>query len=212
MSILQLRDPGVRRAMQHPALTGRKKLARGSFCAVYDAGDTVLKLTCDAKQYALYADYTAPTGDYFPRLVENHGHIGETSSGLSIYLVEMEKLDRVGRDAPLETKRLARQLLNSIEEPFDRSLHRHVGGRVPIVEAAKRASIEALDAVSEDESLPEDLRDSLADLGVFVSNYDCSADFHMANLMRRGNQLVLNDVVTDIATFKKHSARFKEIA
>lgn len=202
MQVLQLRDPRVRNATMHPAVAGLKRIARGAFCAVYDKGDTVLKLTCDAKQYALYADPCVPTGDYFPTLIEDHGEVGKTHCGLSLYLVEMEKLGRIGRDAPITLKRLAKQLVDTVSNNYQNAAmpERSMWEK-------KRRAIFTIGETSRDESLPLGLRESLEELEVFMSNYDCGLDFHMANLMRRGDQLVLNDVVADVDTYNKRQFR-----
>lgn len=179
-TILKLRDTNVRQALRHPALTGLTRLARGAFCVVYDNGDTVLKLTCDAKQYGLYADAYSPEGPYFPTLVKSYGDVGETYDGLTLYLVEMEKLQPVSSGSS-ELRSLAKKLIWHID----------------CLNCYGSSPYKVLNGIVKDEAFPQDLRDAFDALETFVSNYSCGIDFHSENLMRRGEQLVLNDVIVD---------------
>jgi hypothetical protein len=48
--------------------------------------------------------------------------------------------------------------------------------------------------------MPDDVRDAFGQLSRFVSNHEATIDFHGKNMMMRGDQLVLNDVVADLPT------------
>lgn len=187
--VLDHRDFGVQAAQRHPALHGLKRLARGAFCSVYDRGDTVLKLTCDQVQYWMSTDGYRPEGPFFPRLVKDHGNVGTTKDGLDIYLMEMEKLTAIGRSAPIDVKRLRRDLLSQTNK------HVHAGARTP--QAMRMESYVGLGKIIDQSALAPGLIDALERLRDWISNYDASCDFHAKNLMMRGDQLVLNDVVCD---------------
>lgn len=188
--VLRHSDPGVKSAMRHPALAGLKTLARGSFCQVYDKGDTVLKLTADHIQYYFSADCYAPEGPYFPKLIKDHGCVGSTKHGLDLYLMEMEKLSPIGRKASIDVKRLRKELLSLTNQHIDVK----ADGRRP--DQMRMASYKGLGAVIEHLQNPG-LVDALDCLRTWMSNYDACCDFHGKNLMMRGDQLILNDVVCD---------------
>jgi len=194
-TILKLTDPMVKEAARHPALDGLKRIGRGAFCAVYDKGDTVVKMTCDPIQYAFTCDAWSPEGPFFPRLVENHFCIGETWKGVPIYLFEVEKLAPVRRDSPAHIKRLARRLIKATADSMWSQASRHRRGSY--VNQKRDASMSALQEVIDEGKLPADLLEALQDVHTFVSNYDAMIDFHGKNLMLRGEQLILNDVVAD---------------
>lgn len=200
-NILQLTDPHVRAALRHPALAGKKRIGRGAFCAVYDNGDTVLKLTADAFQYRFYAEpHWFDDSPYFPRLVHDFEDVGETADGLSLFLVEMEKLDRVSTLPAC--RRQVRQILKVADEfyypHFDRA-HKIRNQH----ERRKMVCIQTLDDMSVDERLEPGLQDALDRTRNFLSNHDCAFDLHQANFMRRGEQVVLNDVVADLETYER---------
>lgn len=203
-NILIHSEAGVRAARRHPALKGLRHLARGTFCSVYDKGDTVLKLTCDRIQYAFSAEGLAPTGPYFPRLIKDYGLVGETRVGLPIYLMEMEKLDKM-RGAPAETRKLARELMRETEALYLTNYHHTRLAKVREVDRARYASVATLqEVVDESTTLPGDMCEALDEVRQFISNYDAGMDMHTGNLMRRGDQLVLNDVVCDSAAVLKY--------
>lgn len=188
MTVLKHSDPGVQRAKFHPALKGLRQMARGAFCSVYDKGDTVLKLTCDKIQYGFSRDAYCPEGPYFPRLITDHGEVGETRGGLSIYLMEMEKLSAIGNRAPIEVKRMRRSLLSQTE--------RHIRSGSTVREM-KEESYKGLGNILNEGALPAGLLDALDQVRDWMSNYECCVDFHAKNLMMRGDQLILNDIVCD---------------
>lgn len=169
---------------------------------VFDAGQTVYKLTCDPFQYAYYTSDDRPSGIFFPTLIENHGQI---SSGMepSLFLVEMEKLKPFGLKAntpayawssrksllsALDTFR-ARNLLSYLnEDDFDAKIK--IGG------------LRSLSALSEFDPELGNAGNQLAD---FCEKHKCEPDLHRSNFMLRGNQLVFNDCVKDQYTTYRHN-------
>lgn len=189
---LRLLDSGVRAAMRHPALEGTSRIARGHFCAVFSKpGDTVLKLTTDALQYMYYRDGLRPEGPYFPKLVTDHGEVGTTTwyeHELPIFLVEMERLrpaseDRTAQRASL----LLRQVVYAAPSGYE-------WDALP-----RNRTMGKLQNASQNEQLPKDMREALSDMAMFAAHCDehLSLDLHCKNVMRRGEQIVLNDPFAD---------------
>lgn len=195
--------------MQHEALQGLKMIGRGMFCAVFDKGDTVLKLTADRIQYGFYTDYTAPTGDHYPRLVQNYGDVGEQYEH-TLYLVEMEKLDKIGRraDCPDLAWEQRRAIMRISEEYRMKLLWRFNHIKNP-VEYHKHLAAAVLYEMSSDERLDDAMQSVCVDLSMFVSNYGSGMDFQRANFMLRGETLVFNDVMSDIESICAHGSRRK---
>lgn len=201
---VQFHKGSARLATKHPALQGLRALARGHFCRVYDNGDTVLKLTADPLSYAIYTDGHRPQGEHFPVLVRDHGEAGawinpSTKKSYPLYLVEMEKLQPISR-GPAAIRKLARELCRHISSASTQarsSLDLGWGwGTTP--ETSHRIAVEALRLASEDEALPASIREALEQLSSFIANFKgATLDWHSKNLMRRGDTLVLNDVIAD---------------
>ncbi|MFK3740915.1 hypothetical protein [Massilia sp. TN1-12] len=191
MSIyLQLRDAGVMRALRHPALRGLPRLARGAFCAVYDKGDTVLKLTCDPVSYEFGAGFARPLGDHFPQLVDDFDCVGETRAGDPLYLFEVEKLQPIRRNTRREIKLAAGRLCESVDATW--SKHRW---SVRHSSSDSVASYRALQELAANEAFPNTVRDALSELALFAGNHGAIVDFHQENVMLRNDTIVLNDVV-----------------
>lgn len=197
---LKMDDRGVRWVRHtHPRLKGKRMLARGHFAAVFDGGpDTILKLTRDPLQYAVAADPYHPEGPYFPRLVESYGDVGETNDGHCLYLIEVERLQAINAQAPLAMKRERKSLMQVLD--FHASTIR---GTLPANRRYSKYGDQevarlTLETARECEEISEGARQALGDLRDFICNYDGYAlDFHAGNMMRRGDQLVLNDVIAD---------------
>lgn len=195
---LQLRDPGVMRALRHPALKGLPRLARGAFCAVYDKGDTVLKLTCDPVSYEFAAGFARPLGDHFPQLVDDFDRVGETRAGDPLYLFEVEKLQPIRRETPREVKLSAGRLCESVDVTWSKYRWSARKGENDCI-----ASYRALQEVAADTTVPETMREALGELALFAGCHDAVIDFHQANVMLRGDMIVLNDVVVGDAALEK---------
>jgi hypothetical protein len=187
---LQLRDPGVMRALRHPALKGLSRLARGAFCAVYDKGNTVLKLTCDPVSYEFGAGFARPLGDHFPQLVEDFDCVGETRAGDPLYLFEVEKLQPICRSTPREVKLSAGRLCQSVDVTWSKHRWSTRNAHDDCV-----ASYRALQELAGDAEVPENMRGALGELALFAGNHEAIIDFHRDNIMLRTDVIVLNDVV-----------------
>jgi len=197
---LKLKDPGVRAALHHPALVGLPRLGRGAFCAVYDNGGTVLKLTCDPVSYEYAAGHLRPQGEHFPCLVNDWRDIGETSGGDALYLFEVEKLQPILRGSPCEVKRDAEVLVNLVDATWSRHRWRTTEGHV--------ASYRALQELAAGDDLSERMREGLGELALFAGDHEGVLDFHKANLMLRDDTIVLNDVIVgEVALGKFNEAR-----
>ncbi len=196
MRILDLTDPKVKSLVRHhPMLKGLKRIARGSFCAVYDKGDTVVKLTCDRTTYAFSVERLVEKSVYFPRLVAEERNVGEMCNGTDLHILEMEKLTPFTRNTPVELKRAANGILNMfMAEYHSVSYSRHSS----IADNHKFKTVRALQNLGDNTALDPVLRHALDQLAMFCANYDCGHDFQRSNLMLRGDQIVFNDVVADI--------------
>lgn len=207
MSLLNLRDPGTRAALRHPALAGLKRIARGSFCAVYDKGMTVLKLTRDPVSYEFAAGNMRPEGLHFPRLIETWRDVGETSDGDPLYLFEVEKLQPVRRGAPYHVKKAVKMLTDRMSATY----HEHLYGPVDADEV--QATTHALLDLSQSNSLAPDLRADLESAGMFAGNFEGILDCHASNIMLRDDVVVLNDIMVGAQALnalraKQQRARF----
>lgn len=198
--ILNFRHWGTKRARKHEAIKDLSIIGRGTFCAVYDKGDTVLKLTCDEMQYYYSTDYCRPQGRHFPRLIKDHGEIGEQGE-LGLYLFEVEKLKPVKRklcsERTWKTYNNLIQKANSYYNPF-------VFTRGMSISDESRVVLEKL---AEDKSFSAGLRDALNDVAYFIGNYGAISDMHRGNVMLRGQTIVLNDVVCDGEMLSAHRRR-----
>jgi hypothetical protein len=176
MNILNLNDWNVKRLRAtHPAFAGTRLLARGSFCAVFTMPDPtrVLKLTTDATHIGYLTDGLAPQGAYKPQVLAEHDVDVETSHGLSLYLLEVERLQKVQPGSP--AKKLAGRLMRYFKE------HE----RLP-------------DEPGEVEGLTAPLARFLDQLNWFFTNYRARPDLKLDNFMQRDDgTLVLSDPVFD---------------
>ncbi len=206
IKVLSLRDKGVRDVIaNHPALQGLTRIGRGTFSAVYDNGDTVIKLTSDAHHYELLTQGYACT-DHFPKLVNDWGDVGVQEFGdADLYLIEVEKLSKVG--ASTDAAKMARKLCALAAKTMKI--------KSPIFERnAKSIDMslivpETFFTMARDEKLPDSIRASLEQLASFCMDYDGVAmDFHLANFMVRPgtDTLIFSDPVYDI---NRLNARYK---
>ena len=202
MKILKLTDPGVKRVINsHSALRGKQRIGRGFYSAVFDNGDTVLKLTADAHHYDLLQFYAE--GPHFPKVIVNHGYVGDQKAGeFPLYLLEIEKLVKV----PSKTDN------SKIVHKLCRTAARMMAAKTPIFERhadkidMARIVPETFYQMSEDKDLPTQLREGLEQLGRFALDYEgVGMDFHPTNFMQREatGELVLSDPIMNILTFNK---------
>ena len=203
MNVLQLTDCGVKAAMRHEALAGKTRIGRGSYSAVYDNGETVLKLSADMAHYEMlkfYADgYTA-----LPTMCKDYFDVGEQVKfgGIVLYLFEVERLTKM--KAGTAEYRLAKCMCNRAANLMET--------KTPVFERNKdkigmeRIVPETFYQMSEDATLPVEIREALGQLGRFSMDYEgIGMDFHMGNFMIRPStgQLVLSDPVMSINIINK---------
>ncbi|KVP17392.1 hypothetical protein [Burkholderia ubonensis] len=199
MAFLKLNDYGTRAVLSRFDLSASRRLGKGQFCAVYEDGpDAVLKLTTDPIQLESVRDYLG--GIHFPKMLDNEGHVGVQHHGdLDLYMFKSERL-KPTREADAATRKLARQVLKSVDCSLSSRDAQH-RGNVRGSFAAKQSlrSQAALEQLKENKDLPESVREAFEDILRMVWNYnDLVIDFHGANLMVRGkDELVFNDVLVD---------------
>jgi hypothetical protein len=198
MAFLKLTHPTSKVVLQHPRLKGKDRIGRGAFCIVFDNGSTVLKLTRDKFQYAIYTNADRPSGVFFPTMISDFGVIGGTEK-YPLYLVEMEKLSAFSRksSAPLGTWEMRQSLISAldkvrVEQCLWRTQSHLTGG-----EFESLATMESIRGAILKRVLPDEILGALQSLYHFCERTGCGPDFHRSNFMFRGNQLVLNDVVKD---------------
>ncbi len=198
MPFLKLSHPTSKLALKHPLLKGKDRIGRGAFCVVFDNGSTVLKLTRDQFQYALYTNADRPTGVFFPTLISDYGNVGGTDK-YPLYLVEMEKLSAFGRKstAPLSAWEIRQSLISSLDEVrVEQSLwktHSHLSGG----EFEALATLASIQGAIFKRLLPTEILGALRSLSEFCGRVGCGPDLHRSNFMLRGKQIVMNDVVKD---------------
>lgn len=177
-------------------------IGKGSFASVYATGEhspSVVKVTTDQYGYHLLADYVwhqmrAHVDGSFPRLIENHGDVGECN-GLTAYLVEVERLYPV--DSTEHRRRIARwskELGRTTSESYIAQPERRMR-QVSLEFCARKAD-------QEDEPYAK-VFGALYD---FLRNYGGALDMKRSNFMQRGDgTLVWNDIVFDIELFCRHN-------
>lgn len=178
MYVLSLKDWKVavlRRTL--PCFAKTRTLARGTFSAVFETPDPtrVLKLTTDATHYAYLTDGLSPEGPHKPVVLHDYGEVGETSDGVSLYLVALERLQKVrpGTENGLLTRRIVRYANKDPDKRYPDDTD-HVPG------------------------MPASLVRFMADLNHFIFNLAFRADVHGGNFMERADgTLVVNDPVFD---------------
>lgn len=202
LNILRLDDKGTKKALTHPALTGKKRIARGKFSAVYDNGETVLKVTTDSTGYELMKFY-ANNNKRFPETITDYGMIGvQKLYDLNIYMVEVERLYQINT-APLSSRRLVKRLCKQASNIM--------ATKTPIFEKHEnkitmaRIVPETLYQMSDDKDFTPDMREALESIASFSMDYDgVGLDFHSANFMVRENgELVFSDPVCNILTMER---------
>lgn len=201
MAAILLNDFGTKAVLERFSLSPERRIGKGHFCAVYEAGpDEVIKLTTDVIQHASLRDYL--DGAHFPNMLKDIGCVGTQHAGdLDLYMFKTERL-RPTREADAATRRLARQVIAeanaSLRTPAAQSAMKSARSRAERYSVRSRA---ALAHLVESRTLPASMTDAFEDLGRMARDYDnVVIDFHGANLMVRGkDELVFNDVVADAA-------------
>lgn len=183
MAVLSLKDWRVRCLRRsHPLLMKKIQIGAGQFCRVFETQDPnrVLKLTVDSCHVAYLTDYTSPEGRYKPVVFEDFGEIGETTAGESVYLLEVERLQKLQTGSA--NARLARRLIRYSEDS------RHW-----------RSGLRQLPQTEEQlPGLAPDLYEFMEEINQFTGNYDCWLDLHLGNFMERTDgTLIFSDPVYD---------------
>ena len=177
-------------------------IGKGSFASVFAPSvesRTVSKVTTDICSYHLLADGVwhltrADVEVHFPRLVENHGEVGE-SRGLTAYLVEVERLYPV---STTEHRRRIDGWANEYE-----ALHRSTFVHHNLDERFHLASREFCKRLAAREDEP--YRKVFEAMHDFLRDYGGALDLKRSNFMCRSDgTLVWNDVVFDVKTYTRH--------
>lgn len=102
---ISLNDPVIRQLRQGGVLKGRRLLGRGSFCAVFESShpNRIFKLMVDRGHYLYHTHERSPVGPLRPTLYRDFGQIGRTRRGLTIFMVEVEKLCKLPPRSPCRT-------------------------------------------------------------------------------------------------------------
>jgi hypothetical protein len=188
-----LRDPGIRNILFKYGLDDAKPIGRGMFSAVYDCGDRVMKVTSDLA-YVNFLDYCK--GDFFPALYGRHR---EDSARLPIDVLEIEKLTplhRAGAPVAKQGRRLVRA--------FNRAAFEEWRGR-DWQRRRLAAMVEHAESTGDD-----DYVNAILDVEHFATNWigALELDVHGANLMARGDHLVLTDMFADTQYLKAQGRIF----
>lgn len=196
MNVLNRTCPGVKAALRHDAIVGKKVIGRGRFSLVFDNGENVLHLTADPVAYALFCDgAVCVEGDHFPTVTENYGEIGQTNNDISLFLYETEKLEKV-RNGSWQ-KKLARQITAAtMNVPYRKG---------------KNTSHDKLHSIVENADFGAGINDALRQLASFASYFETAAlDMHAANFMVRPitGDLIFNDPLCCFETYDQSFSRY----
>ena len=195
--VMKLTDQGVREAMRHPVLKGKKIIGRGVFSIVFEGTrkNAVLKLTCDQYAYRmLNDDHCAVTHRHFPRVSKNYSRVGNVKLAgrdFPIYLYEMERLEEL--QFGTEQRKLALKLCKSVDLSDWKT-----ASTMSRIQTAL-----ALEDAAKDKNMPRSIKNALMDLGRFCRAMPgAGLDLHMGNIMRRKNgEIVFTDPQLDPQCF-----------
>ncbi len=189
MDIVTLRDPAVSRLRKrHPLLKNKKIIGRGVFCRVFEGStpQSVYKLTADRSHVEYLTDRLSPQGRFKPVVIEDYGVVGTLKTGTDIYLLEVERLQRLKRRS--KNARLVAEIMNQTRRALP----------------------------TEDKALEKDqpgLLEFMEDLNNFTYNFLCTFDLHYANFMERTDgTLIFSDPVFDEEIRGKHWDRLYQMS
>lgn len=195
MRILNLNDVSIKAVCSKFNLTPKNRIGRGTFATVHTASEkSVRKLTLDDSTMMFLRFFSDVPG--LPRVIEDHGYVGEISTGDALYLIEMERLVPLAA-SDLEMRRLAGQVVKAARKIYS-TANSTYGRGVSNVTVLEKSSLTTASALSRDRTLPKHVRDAFGRVYNFLDDYrDCGygIDIHRGNLMARGKRLVLSDVV-----------------
>lgn len=206
--LLLLNSPCVREARKHEALIGRRLLGSGQFSGVYESENpnSVLKLSVDHSWHELVTRWVPDGHASLPAVVCDHGVVGHAIIGsnlskpkpkeVPLFLVEVERLEKL--DVKSENYRMARH----ISKIAQRAYYKGPSG----ADVGERAE-NIIGRIYESPYVPQSIRDALAVLLMFCTNYgDAFLDLHAANFMQRpiSGELILSDPVACYSAFNQH--------
>lgn len=196
MPFLTQKSTGTRAALKHPSIAGLPVIGKGSFSLVFDAGDTVMKLTIDPSQYEFYTSPFSPEGSWKPKLIADFDVIGEQYE-YPLFLVEMEKLTPIKRkdDCPKHIWEGRRAIVKAMERHWGEANKELWEVRNPL-QYRLQMNQSVIAKINRDESIDPKHREILNEIGDFCSNHEAVFDLHVHNFMRRGDELIFNDPLT----------------
>ncbi|MCG5512801.1 hypothetical protein [Ectothiorhodospira shaposhnikovii] len=180
-SLRHFENASLRRKLttDFPALAG-SPIGRGHFSAVWDNGDTVLKLTCDPGQWDLWEKVTGEFMEpkHIPNIIREPLRVGMLQTrvpGLKApaYLIEMEKLQKPTGTAA-KHKRVILKAINEF-------------GFQSATTALSKAS-EKLEGL-----LPDSIIQTMQLIDEILVDQSVRHDLHGENFMQRGEDLVFCD-------------------
>ena len=176
-------DKGVRIAMKHPILTDMQVIGRGVYSIIFGEGVSIFKLTVDRAAYELAERQVQWKCRALPEIQALYGIVGVTDIGLPLYLMKMERLDKLVTGSA-ERKRcmsISRQLKKYIKiDDTNADLLRRVDAGQINDEVGRALNLLADFVESRDESI--------------------NMDLHVANFMRRSatGEIVITDPFMDL--------------
>lgn len=191
--VLRLDKSCTKAIIREQRLHTRQRIGRGAFTVVYDGDtpDTVWKLTADPvqRESALFY-FRSPN---FPVLHQDIGHVGDQhdrhEDDIPLWLYQAERLTPL-RESPDSVRKEARRFMAVYNRLHDINYQKD-GCFVGRPDYAKRMMALLL----AEESLAQ-YHEAFAQLDRMIQDYqEIRLDFQPANLMARGNTLVLNDVI-----------------
>lgn len=185
--VLRLDSPATKFIARRHGLTPARRLGRGTFCAVYegDSPESVWKLTADEvqRESALF-HYNSPC---FPKLLEDCGYVGDQDER-PLWLFKTERLQPL-RQSSADVRKEARFLMQRFSVNFEVALDQGFSAH------AEEFCAQVVALMMEDSSV-EPYHEAMGQLYNVLTNYPgARLDLHSGNLMARGDQLVLNDIV-----------------
>jgi hypothetical protein len=176
-------DKGVRLALKHLPLKDLPVIGRGVYSIILGDGASIFKLTVDRSAYELAERQVQWKCCALPEIIELYGVVGTTDIGLPLYLIKMERLDKLVTGSA-ERKRcmsISRQLKKYLKviDPHSDRLRRVNAGQ-----------------------MPDEVGRALHLLADFVESRDESInmDLHVANFMLRPvtGEIVITDPFMDM--------------
>lgn len=196
---LRLDDYAIKQLRTLPELAGKNPIGRGVFSAVFDGSrpDTVFKLTVDSVGYwFLNCAAARVEGKHFPKVIKNHGDVGEIKVGsdkFPVFLYEIERLSPLKQGS--EAKKTASWLVRK-----QRSIN-WFGAGAQLKEIAEVANIS------------RGLKKAIQNVQNFTCYYDnARMDMQMANFMeRRNGDLVITDPLFDVAVYDANLGKRRQV-